>query len=713
MRQFDNAVTGNVADMLTEEMLTELSSQVESYKYAALNYHEGELGSRAREAWLYYYGELPEATCSGSSSWVDRSCHEAVNGTLQELMNVFTSGENAVTFEPMYPTDGAAARASTKLVNKVLLRDNDGYQVLHDAFKESCVTRNSYIKNYWKEEKVTEVEEFENLSQVELDQYLAMLAEDENKEIVSVEITEDKETTLVSGELVYTVMKSGVAVEFAPFEQVLVEPTAASFADANYIGQRVRKTKAELRDMGFDNCEVDEIGPTTGDIDAGIIANERVDNLTPYSINDEIMTGDQQTDKVWLYENYIKTSVLEGNLELLQVFTVNNQILEVNRVSQIPFVAIVPMPTPGFTFGESIVDLVKDIQSLNTSLVRGMIDNIMNANFRRYMAVKGAYDRRSLLDNRPGGVVEVQSQNAVTPMMYHQLPNGVPQLLEYVESKKEQRTGVTRLGQGLNADVFKNDNATATVGMMMSAAQNRMRMVCRNIAQGGMKDLMISIYRLIRENAQEPVILEMAEGNAEILPSDLPVRNKMIASVAVGSNERKERAQALAQMYQVTKQSPTASQFMQTQNEFYMIQEMYHSMGIFDTENYITPPSQLPPPQPNPAQEIELQGLAENVKLVQAQTQKIMHDIDIEGGKFEFEQSKTADAFMMDKAKSMSDQDEQADKMTVEERKLRLEERKVLIEEAKLELERQRLLIEAQMEAQQGRAVSLKVGSSA
>lgn len=135
-------------------------------------------------------------------------------------------------------------------------------------------------------------------------------------------------------------------------------------------------------------------------------------------------------------------------------------------------------------------------------------------------------------------------------------------------------------------------------------------------------------------------------------------------------------------------------------------------MGIFDTENYITPPSKLPPPQPNPAQEIEIQGLAENVKLVQAQTQKIINDIELDGGKFEFEQSKAADGFMMDKEASLSTQDEQADKMTVEERKLILEERKVLIEEAKLELERQRMLIEAQMETQQGRAVSIKTGSS-
>ncbi len=701
-------VTGNVTELLTDDLVSEIGAQVDEYQSAALNYHEGELGVKAREDWRYYYGELPKPVCNGSSSWVDRSCHEAVNGTLQELMNVFTSGEDAVRFEPLHRGDGQMAIASTHLVNKALLRDNDGYQVLHDVFKESCVVRNSYIKYYWKEEKNTEVLEFQEMTQVELDTFLSQF----DKEIIELVVEEDEETTLVSGTLTYVVDKEYVAVEFAPFEQILVESTATSLKEANYVAQRVRKTKAELRDMGFNDEIVDELQATSGDMDAGIIANERIDNISPVNVSDVVMTGDQQSDKVWLYENYLKTSLLSGNLELLQIFSCNGQILEINRVNQIPFVGIVPMPIPGFVFGESIVDLVKDIQSLNTALVRGMIDNIMNANFRRYMAVKGAYDRRSLLDNRPGGVIEVQSQNAVTPMQHHQLPQGVTQLLEYVEQKKEQRTGVTRLGQGLNADVFKNDNATATVGMMLSAAQNRMRMVCRNIAQGGMQELMLGIYRLIRENAKDPIELETAQGVITVEPSQLPHRDRMLVSVAVGPNERKERAQALAQMYQMTKGSPTASVFMQPQNEFYMIEEMYKSLGIFDTENYLTPPDQLPPPKPNPAQEIEVQALAENVKLVQAQTQKIINDMQLESGKFEFEQSKTADSFMMDKEKSLSDQDEQADKMTVEERKLQLEERKVLIEEAKLELERQRMLIEAQLEATQGRPVSVKTGSS-
>lgn len=126
-------VTGNV--IIGEETLSELHAQLGIYIDQALGYHEGELGVRARTAWEYYYGKLPLPVCTGSSSWTDRTVWESVNGTVQELINVFTSGEEAVKFRPVHYRDGLSAQSATRLVNQVLLQDNNGYQVLNDAFK--------------------------------------------------------------------------------------------------------------------------------------------------------------------------------------------------------------------------------------------------------------------------------------------------------------------------------------------------------------------------------------------------------------------------------------------------------------------------------------------------------------------------------------------------------------------------------------------------
>lgn len=722
-----DVITGNVT--LDEDTLMELQSQVGIYYNHAIGYHEGELGVRARFGWEYYYGNLPEPVTKGSSKWVDRSVWESVNGTLQELVSVFTSGEDAVRFSPMHTKDADAAMAATKMVNKILLRDNEGYNVLHDAFKECLIARNSFIKRYWKTEVQTFTDEFEDMTKDELDVYLANLDGDiiefsaetvkatkidkdgnENEvedEDTEGETEEDNSEEKFSGQVTYEVTKEGVKVEYVPFEEVIIEPTARSLHEANYVGHRVRKSKDELIQMGFDKDTIESLNPASSDIEAGVIANARVNNLNPLNVSDVLSVGDEKADKLWLHENYIKTSLLSGRMEILQVFTTNSQILEVNRVNEFPFETMTPFPIPGSIWGESVFDITKDIQDLSTTLVRGMIDNIMNANFRRYEAVKGQYDRESLLNNRPGAVVEVLSQGAVNPFPFHQLPSGIDGLLEYISGKKEERTGVTKVGQGLDPNVFKNDNSTATVNMVMTAAQNRLRMVARNIAQRGMMQLMLSIYNLVRQNGKTPLMVETANGPLVIDPRKLPVRNEMIVSVAVGDGERRERAQALQGVLMSMTQVPQLQQFLQPNNAYYLATQLFESMGIYDTENYITPLDKIPPPQPDPMQQLTIQQMQEQIKQIGVQTQKIISDVTNEAKKSEYEQMRAADEMQMRLQESRSKQDFDADKMGIEERKLRLEEMRLEIEREKVELKRQEMLVEAQIEARQARPVSI------
>lgn len=697
---YNNKVTGDVK--LGDDKLSELQAQVGIYFNHATGYHQGEMGVKTRMAWEYYYGRLPEPVTQGSSSWVDRTVWEAVNGTLQELVSVFTSGEDAVRFAPMNSADGNSARAATKMVNKILLRDNKGYNVLHDAFKECLVARNSFVKRYWEESESTFTEKFEDLSKEELDIYLAQL----DGEILEFTSEEDEEDSF-SGEVTYEKKYEGVRVEFVPFEQVCVEPTATSLRDCNFICHRVRKSKDELYQMGFDKETVKDLNPASSDIEAGVIGNARVNNLSPLNVSDVLSVGDEHADKLWLHENYIRTSVVNGRLETYQVFTIHGQILEVNRVNDMPFETFTPFPIPGSIWGESVFDITKDIQDLTTSLIRGIIDNIQNANFRRYQAVKGQYDRASLLNNRPGGVVEVSQINAVTPFEYHQLPSGINDLLIYVDGKKEERTGVSKIGQGLDPNVFKNDNSYATTQMMMSAAQNRLRMIARNIAQRGMMELMAAIYDLVRTNGTEKITVDTAQGQQQIDPKLLPKREDLIVAVAVGDAERKERAQSLQTAMMMFNQVPQMTQFFQPNNAYMLGVQLFESMGIYDVENFITPLDQVPPPQPNPAEELQIQMMQVQIQESQAKTQKLVSDTMQEAQLFEFEQFKAADDVNIRKEESLSKQDLMVDQMRIEERKLQIEETKLRLKEMELRLKEQEIMVEAQLEASQQRPVGL------
>lgn len=720
-----DVITGNV--QLDDEKLMLLRHQLNGYHNHAIGYHEGELGVRVRDGWDYYYKLLPKPIVDGSSKQIMPVVWNTVNGVLAELTSTFTSGEDVVKFASLDPEDGMAAMAATKMVNKVLLHENHGYSVLHDAMKECLVARNGFIKHYWDKSKKIIVEEFEDLTKDQVDAYLASIEGDvievEIEEVQSVvlnkDLTEKKvkklaqerlkkpENAKYNGKITYSKEHEGVKVVYVPFEEMIIEPTARSIKDANFIAHRVRKTKSELKMMGFDPELVDRLPVTNSDIEAGVIANSRINNLSPLNVSDTIFAGDDMADKVWLHENYIRTSIPDGREVILQVFTVHQNILEVNQVNEYPFTTITPFPIPGSLWGESVYDVTKDLQDLGTTVLRGIIDNIMNANFRRYVAIKGAYDRQSLLNNRPGAVIEVQQQGAVDVFPYHQLPQGTDALLEYVNSEKEERTGVSKAGQGLDASVFKNDNSTATVQMVMSAALNRVRMVARNIAQGGFADLMLAIYNLIRQNGKMPIKIETAQGLLELDPRQLPERHRMVVSTAIGTSEKSERANRLQALMVAMTQIPQMSQFLQPNNAYFLATQLFESAGIMDVQNYLTPPDKLPPPQPDPMQQIQLALGQEQVKQAGVATQKMISDVTINQQKHEFEQQKAADEMDIKRNESNSKQDQMADMSALEEAKLAIEREKLNIEREKNALKRQEMMIEAQMESRQQRGVSI------
>lgn len=706
---------------LNREQRSTLENQLDIYGNLARGYQEGAMGEIARTAYDYYYGQLPGPYAKGGSKYVSRDVWESVNGTLQDLLNVFTSGEDAVRFSSMAAMDADEAKAATSYCNKVLLRENDGYSVLSDTFKESLIARNGWIKRYWDERIVDELQTFTNVT---IEELTMLLVTSEDVEIVEQEETEEG---LFSGKIRSKVDKSGVRVEYAPFEEVLVDPDARTIEDCNYLAHRTRKTAQELIDMGFE-WEAIRKGLYAGQSPdfGGELALSRQNGLNPsadgiFSTNG---AGDEMSDRLWLYEHYIRTSLnTKGKTKLLQVFTLGGtSILEVNEVSEIPFETITPFPTPAAIFGESVFDITKDIQDLKTALMRGYIDNIMNANYGRYMAVEGQYDRRSLLDNRPGGVVEMKALGMIDRFPYHGLPNGTDQLLEHVEQAKERRTGVTRMGMGLNADVFKNDNAHATVDMMMSAAQNRMRMVARNIAQNGMTKLFLAIYRLARENETRTIEVEVAGSTVAVQPSQWPERDRMEVAVAIGQNERRERAQNLSNLMNVLSNNPMISgSSFQPQNANYIAREVTAAMGFYDVNNFVTPFEEIPTPEPSPAEQMQMQGmqldlqdkqaaLQERMAKIQLEQTKVQLEqakIQLEQSKLEFEQQKAADDMNIKQMESESRQDELGFKAAQSDAELDIKLEELKLKQQELVLKQQELSLEAQLEAIQNRPVGL------
>ena len=103
-------------------------------------------------------------------------------------MKVFTSSSKAVEFEPVNEGDGALAEQMTAYANHIFYKDNNGFEIMHDWFKDALLQKVGVVKAYWNDKKdITQQKSITILTEDEL----AMIMQDEEVEIVEQEEVEE------------------------------------------------------------------------------------------------------------------------------------------------------------------------------------------------------------------------------------------------------------------------------------------------------------------------------------------------------------------------------------------------------------------------------------------------------------------------------------------------------------------------------------------
>ena len=195
----------------------------------------------------------------------------------------------------------------------------------------------------------------------------------------------------------------------------------------------------------------------------------------------------------WWWEGKIQVFEIEsldvngdGKSELMKVCLAGNgsyKILDMTEVDSIPFVSMTPIIMPHRFYGRSVSELIEDIQLIKSTVMRQMLDNMYLTNNNRIAIQDGQVAMDDLLTNRPGGVVRTKQppQQVMMPMQSQTISQQAFPLLEYLDTVRETRTGVTRYSQGLDADAL---NKTATgVNTLMSQSQMRMELIARSVCR--------------------------------------------------------------------------------------------------------------------------------------------------------------------------------------------------------------------------------------
>ena len=516
----------------------EINTIVNAEERAAIGYIYGDESevSTNRKKLLNYYNSRPYGDeIDGQSQVVTSDVADVVEGLLPSMLRTFTQGRYIAQFEADNPEDDQEAKEKTILANHIFQKDNNGVLILHDMFKDAFLQYTGIVKVSVNEYKAKRFKKYKNLSDeekmsLELNPRVEIMEEEQYDEgwEVEIEISEPKKRYEVCN---------------VPPEELLINRDARDFIDPRFIGQRTPKTRSELIQMGFDPDVVEDL---QGDNEFLISEIKQVRNKDN-NWSESNPTDHHPNDKIFLGEYYMKIDIDEdGVSELWQIFTAGNEILDKRRVDEHPFAVCVPIPIPHKAIGSCPAEQVADIQFVNTTLTRQALNNIYHTNFARTL-VNERVDLDDLLTPRAGGVVNVQGKDPVNGSLEQISTTPIVQeilgMVEYMDNKREMRTGVTRYNQGLDTESL-NKTATGFQGIK-DMSQMRMEMMARIFADGGVKQIFEKIINLVECYQDESFQLNVLGRPLEINPRKWSKNLRCRINVGVGSGDKNQKVQSL------------------------------------------------------------------------------------------------------------------------------------------------------------------------
>ena len=150
--------------MTKDELVAQLSTEIES---ASGNFNT-ELSAQREQSMKYYLGEPFGNEIEGRSEIVTTDVRDTIEYIMPSLMRIFTTHNNTAEFEPQGPEDVEMAQQATDYVNK----QNNGFKVLYDAFKDALISKTGIIKHFWEEKTEVSTENYEKLTDIEFESIL-------------------------------------------------------------------------------------------------------------------------------------------------------------------------------------------------------------------------------------------------------------------------------------------------------------------------------------------------------------------------------------------------------------------------------------------------------------------------------------------------------------------------------------------------------------
>lgn len=604
-----------------EKLLTALKGEIQ----AAADFVETDLAPQRIEAMRFYRAEAFGDEEEGRSQVVMPVTRDTIRATLPGLMRIFFGGRRIMQFEPSARMTTEQAFDATEAVNYVITRQNPGFRVLHDAFKDALKLRSGWLKWYYDESVEVSAKTYSGITEEELT-IMQMAADDaEQVEVIATvsETVVDPSTGQPGEQVTYKVQvssrkpKNRYVVEAVPPDEMRYNREAPSVKGARFIEHCRLLPRSDLVAMGYDAELIEELPAATLDYGARaeLVARHRAASTGQHVIGANVSEDQELIEYHECYWRYDLDG--DGISELRKICCVAGgdgiEILMNEIVDEAPFAYLTPDIEPHVLEGLSQFDSTKDLQNIESHVMRDVLDSLKASIFPRFGVVENQANIDDVLNTEIGGAIRMRAPGAVTPFEVPFSGEKAFPLFEKLDQVKEARTGVGRAAMGLDGKALQSTTPDAA-RQSMTASQSQVELIARIFAETGLADLYRGVLGLIVRHGRGSFAIRKLNGRPlEVDPTDWDPALEVTVDSALGTGMNETKVAVLSGVAALQKE---VLMELGPDNPLCSLQEYYHTnadilelSGFRDVSRYWRSPEvamangiELQEPGPSPEQ---------------------------------------------------------------------------------------------------------------
>ena len=535
----------------------------------------------------YYKNRFP--ILSKTSDLVSTDVADTIEWALPSLMKVFTGSDEVITIAGVTEEDDTKAETMQELLVYQLQRQNKFFPILYNWMKDALITGMGIIKCYW------ERTEGYTTEQTTLNNEALQALQQTGVPIVSIEGPDIYGDFVVTYQSPYYV-KNAPKIENILVSDFIYSSDAKSLEEANFVAQKRKVTMSYLREREAQGvyANIDEI--KTEDFRQSKIESpiEQVigDKYNDLTFNEE----DKARLEVVIYECYTKMDINgDGILEDMIITICGDTIIRIeqNYMGRHPFFTISPTKDPHRIWVKrSYAELIGELQDLKVALTRQIMHNVALNNDPKMLLAEDAINIDDYIQGRK--VIRMKSGHSLNevamPMPVHPLSPQTFQFLEYIEGQKENRTGITRYNQGLDANSL---NKTATgISAILGQSSQRLELIARMFAETGIYELFRFMVSLNQKFIDQNTVIRLTNKSLKINPEDLNGNFDLVVNAGISIATKESTIMATQTLLTALMQANAGGYMVSTPENIYnLFKKWIESIGFKNYGDYITDPA--------------------------------------------------------------------------------------------------------------------------